>query len=143
MIIAASFWIFLISSLVILGSFGEKKGRQLTAACLLASIITYLTNAHLGFINAGSIVLLVDFVLLSIALWFVISTDRYWPVWFAAFQAITVASELANALFPANVTNLYGNFAGFWALPALGAAAVGAILDRRAKFSARHRQFAD
>ena len=132
-IIALAFWFFLIAALIIISCAGGREERLFSLAILVAVSATFFTNVVLGFSDAQMIILLIDSGLLAFTLFVAISSSKHWPIWFAGFHLIGVASSIAYAAFPANISGIYIDMSGFWSLPALGAAAIGVLLDRRVR----------
>jgi hypothetical protein len=130
--IAIAFWFFLASALVALWFWGELEGRSIAVMCLIASSATFVANYRLGLLPAIPVVLVVDILLLMGAVYIALVTSRYWPLWFAGFHSISVACQLAEVSVKSDLDWLYGNKAGFWAVPALGAAVIGICIDKRA-----------
>jgi hypothetical protein len=64
-----------------------------------------------------------------------IGSRRYWPVWWAGFQLVTVILHLAWSAGLLRSPDLYRGLAFAWALPMLLLMAVGTARDRR---HARH-----
>lgn len=132
MIVALAYWVFLTSVIVVFVTRGGPDGRLFTFACIIASTLTYFANAQFGFNSSRFHVLAIDSALLAIVTILAMRSRSYWPMWFAGFHMIAVATRLAQFVFPASIPGIYGNTAGFWALPALGVAVFGVLLDRRA-----------
>jgi hypothetical protein len=101
-------------------------------AIIFSTISTLIVNQSVGIEKSQPFVFVIDSILLIFSFWIALNSKYYWPIWFTGFHFITVSTYIARFLFPAEVPILYTNAAGFWALPALGSAAVGAIFDRRA-----------
>jgi hypothetical protein len=131
MTVIALFWLFLLSSVTAMFSLGGKFERQLAVVIVAAVFTTYAANASLGWERAEPFVSLVDACLLAFALRLVWVSDRYWPIWFAAFQSIALATGIAQLMFPADVPAIYTTMQGFWFFPAVIVMVVGVILDRQ------------
>jgi hypothetical protein len=129
---AALFWLFLISAVVIIAVSGGNEGRRFLSVLVAAVIATFLANAFIGFVAAQPLILAIDIGLLIYVVALALDSRSHWPLWFAGFHMITVATGLAMLASPTGVPELYVDGAAFWALPALCAAVVGVILDRRA-----------
>ena len=125
------FWIFCISALAIVFFRGELIEKLFAATILISIIATYLVNNALGWVNAHPFVFSFDLGLLLLSLVLVSKSRRYWPIWFAAFQMIAIATSVAFFIFPNHVPSLYINAQGFWFLPALMSMTVGVIMDSR------------
>ena len=130
--VALSFWIFLMSALAVIYGAGGNEGRRFSLAILGAVIATFAVNFALGFLKAQPIVLLVDVGLLGYVFMLANHSKAYWPIWFVGFHLIGVSSGIAYAIFSASIPELYIDTSGIWAVPALGAAAIGVMLDRLA-----------
>lgn len=130
---AIIFWIFLLASFLIIGVRGRAAERLFLLAMLAATVATWLIDAEVGINSAARWVVLVDVGLLLIALGYVVTLDRYWPIWFAAFQLISVTTEIAQLLFPNAVPGIYETAARFWSLPAIASIVVAVILDANAR----------
>lgn len=131
-VIAVSFWLFLGCSLAIIAVLGGREGRQLVFAILTAVSATFLANRYFGMRDAQYFVVLTDVALLICVVIIALRTSRHWPLWFAGFHLITVSAGIARLVSPSGLPEMYIDAAGFWALPALGAAVVGILLDHRA-----------
>jgi hypothetical protein len=139
MLTAIGFWLFLLCAYAIVWINGDREARIFVNLVLLAAILTALAmvltrgNAH------ALTVFAIDAALLAAALFFVGRSRSYWPIWFAGFQSITVASELARQLFPHQIPSLYGAMASFWAIPALLSMTVAVVRDNRLRHRATRR----
>lgn len=131
LLVAVLFWAFLLSALGFVFAQGGLLERSFACFLLICAGVTFALNHVFGFEGAWIWVLLVDTVILAVGCWLVAKSHAHWPIWFVGFHLITVASYLAYLLFPTKVTGLYGNAAGFWALPALAAFVLGTLMDRR------------
>ena len=134
-VITLAYWIFLLASLAILSTQGGEEGRLLAAAAAIATIATFALHRLVGVLAAQSYVLLVDCLLLSVGLYLAIKSSVYWSIWFSGFMSISVATSLANMLFPTAIPSLYVDLSGFWSIPALSASVIGVCLDRRSEIA--------
>lgn len=131
MIVAGLFWAFLLTSCALMAAYGGIQERAFIGFVGLAVVATSSLNSIYGVSQALQLVMLIDLALLAISGWFIITTDKYWPIWFTGFHLNTIATEVASMTFPGELPGLYVNLAGVWALPALGLAAYGCLLDHR------------
>ena len=129
--ISISFWFFVISTLILISSFGGGEGRRFTVVILICVCGTFFANSTLDFFRAQPIVLLIDLLLLGYAINLVRESCAYWPIWFAGFHFIGASAGIGYRLFPTSIPELYIDTSGIWAIPALGAAAIGVFLDYR------------
>jgi hypothetical protein len=133
MVVAILFWLFLLSAVVMIFIVGRKIERQFTAMIVASVCATYLLNANLGWDDAEIYVATIDVVALVYALYLVSVTDRYWPMWFSAFQGVALATSIAQLVSPSNIPAVYTAMQSFWFFPAVGAMVVGVILDGRGR----------
>lgn len=128
--IAVSFWSFFFLSLGMVFLKGRRLERYFAALLLLGVATTYGLNISLGWTNAQPFILVVDAIVLLVALAVTPATDRFWPIWYSAFQAVGVASGFAQALFPNQIPAIYIAMEGFWFLPAVMSMVLGIMLDQ-------------
>ena len=125
------FWIFFVSTLTIIFFRGGSNEKWFSTAIFANVTYTYFVNKTLGWVNAHPFVLVIDIMLLVFLLALMSKSRRYWPIWFAAFHSIAVATSAAFFIFPNDIPSLYINAQGFWFLPALMSMTVGVIMDSR------------
>lgn len=135
-ILMIAFWVFLFSACAIMLFFGKRYEKRFIIAVTTATLATFIANGRWGITTALPIVAAIDVALLLFVLICVARRDRYWPIWFAGFHLNTIATEVGSIMFPGAIPGLYTNLAGAWALPALGAAALGVMRDRNLALSA-------
>jgi hypothetical protein len=104
-------------------------------AVTAATIATLTLHILMGVEDAQPYVLITDLGLLAFTGVIALRAESYWPMWFTGFHSIAVATGLARFTFPVSVPQIYIDAAGFWALPALGFATIGVLLDRKAKLA--------
>jgi hypothetical protein len=131
---AAAFWLFLIAGLLTVAISGGRTGRLFALVLVTCAVATFIANSVLDAKSAPLIVLGIDLSLLIFVATLALYESSYWPLWFTGFHSISVATGLAHLLFPVKLSEIYVDAAGFWALPALAAAAAGVILDHRQHF---------
>ena len=130
MLVAIGFWAFMIASYVVVLLYGGREARIFIHFVLLAALATLVAFITLSGTAYGLTVLAIDFALLAAAFYFVARARSFWPIWFAGFHLIGVATSCARWLFPHQLPEIYGNLAGFWAIPALMTMVVAVIRDR-------------
>jgi hypothetical protein len=67
----------------------------------------------------------VDLLTLIAAVSLAVAVDRYWPLWFAGFPLVAVATHLASMVQIAIVPKAYALAQGFWAYPMMAALFIG------------------
>jgi hypothetical protein len=126
------FWLFLLSAVIIIFTVGKKVDQQFSMLLVTAVAATFSLNRFLGWDDAQIYITVIDSLLLILSLSFLSVTKAYWPIWFSAFQAIVVATSIAQLVFPNNVPAVYTNMQGFWFFPAVTSMVIGVMLDNRA-----------
>lgn len=98
---------------------------------VVAGFATYIgattLKTHIHLANAT---VLVDLVLLAGLAHVAARTDRYWPLWICAFQALSVLSFLAWQIVPES-PRVFKALSAVWSIPQLIVLCVGPILDLR------------
>lgn len=101
----------------------------------VGSILSTLLVSDLGlrfrntesWMFAADVMMLITFVILALM------TTRYWPMWVASFQAITVLTHLAESALPNAVPRGYSLLQGFWVYPMFVAILLGAYGHQKAR----------
>ena len=87
----------------------------------------------MGLEESQPFVIVIDMTLLAFSICLAAKSANFWPMWFSGFHMVAVATGFARFTFPTALPTIYTNTAGFWAIPALIAAAIGVLLDRRVR----------
>jgi hypothetical protein len=114
---------------------GGKPERIGISLVVIGSILSMIFASSLGarfrsvepWIMGIDIAVLIAFVVLALV------TTRYWPMWVASFQAITVLTHLAEAALPNAVPRGYSLLQGFWVYPMFVAILLGAYGHQKAR----------
>lgn len=128
--VAIAFWVLLLAGGALIVMSGNRSAQNFLGAILGATILTAVTDAFIPFYLAWYAYLAIDGTLLAIVLCYVVKSNVYWPIWFAGFHSIAVASQVSQLIFSGKVIGPYVDFAGFWSIPALVAMVWGVSLDR-------------
>jgi hypothetical protein len=125
------FWFILICSGAVAFAYGLVFERTI-AGCLLA-INGISLIMSLGFPTSSwhYYSALLDWIILLASWCFALTSDRYWPIWFAAMQTLTVVILVIAQTQTGAPHAILLNLAGFWSLPALMMMTWGIILDWR------------
>lgn len=74
---------------------------------------------------------LVDFLYLVGLYVLALKSDRYWPIWSAGFQLVSVLTHLGPLIDPETRPTLYRGLESVWVLPILLTMIIGIAKDRR------------
>lgn len=129
----ALFAILLFASCAYAWSAGGKEGRW-TASTVVGAAVLSIPASLLdrGWSHTQLPVLGVDLLLLFALLAIALRSERFWPLWMAAFHMISVSTHVATIALPGLRPIIYFAMQSFWSLPLLLAMVVGILLDRRA-----------
>lgn len=130
------FWLNLICSVVVAFVYGFILERSVTLALILISFVSLLITIILPTSSMHVWFNFFDWVILLGAWYLALTSDRYWPIWFAAMQSLSILTLLIPLFHIGIPKNVFINLAGLWALPALMVMSRGTILDWRERASA-------
>lgn len=112
--------------------FGGWEGRWAIALLGTATVATWLAtrlnhkwdafNLYLFAVDAAFFLTLYALALRS---------RRYWPIWFAGFQLLAVASHFSVVALPDIDRKIYRGLETVWAVPMLVTMVIGITKDRR------------
>ena len=136
-LIAILFWSLCLGACAYALLLGGWEGRATTLIVLLASLATMAVNRWTSlhhrddfWASTNQLVMMVDLATF-LAMYAVASlSDRWWPVWVAAFQFNSVVAHIATIIDPAFSALLYQGYEGLWAIPLLFVMALGIHRDR-------------
>ena len=131
MIVALVFWLFLVTALAISWQAGDRGDRSVIVAIGASAAGSAIAQIVMPFLWERAAVALINLVLLVIVWRYALQTRRYWPIWFAGFQATGLAFGLLALVLPEGSRSIPSLVAGFWALPAVSAMVIGLQLDQR------------
>lgn len=114
--------------------YGGKPERIGAVIVILASFLTSDLAPHgLGWADASLNLLIIDGMTMLAITTLALSTNRYWPMWFAGFCLVGLMTHVAAAAMPEFAAKAYSLSQGFWAYPAIGSMALGTWFQRRRK----------
>lgn len=131
MIAALGFWAFLLSATAIFIFAGETIERLFILLILACTVGTMFAGGQNGGTELIWVTFAIDLVLWLSGLFLVITTDRFWPVWFTGFHTNTVLLHFASLFTNDYYAQLLNYAASALAIPALGVAAYSVLLDYR------------
>ena len=111
---------------------GGKPERIGAGIVIVASFFTSDLAPHgLGWAGASMNLVLIDSLTMSAVTVLALTSNRYWPMWFAGFCLVGLMTHVAAAAMPEFAPKAYSLSQGFWAYPAIGAMALGTWSHRR------------
>lgn len=82
--------------------------------------------------------LLIDCAGLVVFLWLALISDRFWPVWAAAYSLVSVLIHIATVWQPDVTPKIYQLMQQFWAIPMQLSMFGGIMIDRRTGWVPSH-----
>ncbi|MDI1296431.1 MAG: hypothetical protein PSY12_11190, partial [bacterium] len=76
--------------------------------------------------------MLVDLGTCAALMWLMLRSDRYWPIWVAGCQLMTVLTHIVTFLRPDFTDLIYAGLSTVWIIPLFLFAIIGIELDRKA-----------
>lgn len=99
-------------------------------AFMIATVATkFFTESN--YVSTETFVLIIDLVLLACLVILALRSDRFWPLWAAAFQLVGTTVHLASMVETGNFAWAYAVGLIFWSYPVLIALGVGTWLEGR------------
>lgn len=133
MAVAIIYWMFLLSACLLVLWYGRPLERAFLTLLAAFSIATLGLSAEVGILEAQQTLFALDVAILIVVLAIMHRSKAYWPVWFAGFHTIIVATGFANLILPSAIPGDYINAASFWSLPSLLVLVLGTLADYRTR----------
>lgn len=112
--------------------FGGRTGRYCVVLVVFTTVLTMAAaRIDASFTRFMPALMLADLSLLAGLLTIAFTSDRFWPLWMAAFQLNCVTAHLVAVVSPRIVGPVYYAMETFWGIPILLAMAIGSALDQR------------
>ncbi len=109
---------------------GGRDERLAAFGFLLATLVSRLIDgSNFGHTQIG--VMAVDAALLACLVALALRSDRFWPMWAAAFQLVGTTVHLASMVETGDFAWAYAVGLIFWSYPVMLALAVGTWLEGR------------
>jgi hypothetical protein len=118
---------------------GRKYERFAASVCIFASLVSVLARAplHQRYLGVEVGDLLVDVAVLAVFVIIALWSDRFWPLWVAAFQLTTSLAHILRAIDASLIPQAYAAAERFWSYPILIVLFVGTWRSRRRDLSER------
>ena len=127
------FWLMLLGNMATAVIFGRTLERGFaTLLCMVSFVVLAIGLIVPPDAWAGAGVFS-DLVILAVAWFLAVRSDRYWPLWFAAMQSLSVVTHFVSTIVEGVPHLIFSNLAAVWSLPALMTMSWGTIQDWRAR----------
>ncbi|TFU06441.1 hypothetical protein EUV02_05500 [Polymorphobacter arshaanensis] len=108
-----------------------RNSEKWTAVLLLSAAVASWVFETRHFYGTETGILIIDLMLLAYLLVLALQSDRFWPLWAAAFQVVGTSIHLASIVDSTIWPAAYATAQVFWAYPVLLALGVGTWLEAR------------
>lgn len=127
------FWCFTLCTCAIAALKGGRDGRIAAAMIMVAVLLTAIAEAlNLSWRSVNLGVMMVDTLLLVGLIALMLKSNRYWPIWMAAAQSLTVGTHIGTMIVSRFNPNIYAALATGASIICLACMAMGVLLDWRA-----------
>lgn len=129
MFITSLYWLLVATSLAVAIRFGGRDGKWAVGIVVGASVTTIPATRLASWNSTQWPVTLVDTLTFVAFYSLSLRSNRYWPLWLAAFQLLTVLTHAATALGQAFAPDIYRSAETLWSLPILITLVLGPMAD--------------
>ncbi|WP_083276697.1 hypothetical protein [Sphingobium phenoxybenzoativorans] len=113
---------------------GGRDGRWAAFLLMSAAMLTIPASwIDVHWASTNMAVFAVDLALLAGLLILALRSHSYWPIWMAAFHALSVCTHIATAINPVFVPKVYQALESFWSIPVQLVMPFGIMLDDYAR----------
>lgn len=137
------FWLMLLGNMLTAVIFGEVLERGFAMLLCLISIAMLALGLFIPADSWAAAGTISDIAILLVAWVLALKSDRYWPIWFAAMQSLSVITHFVSLIVDGVPHLIFSNLAAVWALPALLTMSWGTIQDWRARRPGRAAPLTD
>lgn len=130
--LVASFWLLTLLGCIFAIFYGGRDGRWFVSFFLGCVLLTIPAQMAGSWHVTQLWLMLVDTLLLGCLVWLMLRSDRYWPIWAAASQLLTVLTHVVTMMLPGFSERIYAGLSTVWVIPLLLFAIIGIELDRKA-----------
>ncbi|WP_298394994.1 hypothetical protein [Sphingobium sp.] len=130
--LAAFFWLLMIMTCAFAVCFGGREGRLLVLISVAAALLTIPAQLAGSWHATQFWLLTVDLGAFCGLVWLMLNSRRYWPIWTAACQLMTVLTHVVTLMLPHFSEMIYAGLSTVWVIPLMLFAIIGIELDRKA-----------
>lgn len=120
---------FLVATAVLAFALGGRDERLTAGAFVIATLLSWLADTQYSSTQIN--VLLIDFGLLLALLGLALTSDRFWPMYAAAFQLIGTIVHVASMTETGNFAWAYAVGLIFWSYAVMATLVAGTWLEGR------------
>ncbi|QGP79104.1 hypothetical protein [Sphingobium sp. CAP-1] len=129
--LAASFWLLTLATCAFAAAFGGRDGRLFVVISVAAVLLTIPAQLAGSWHATQFWLMAVDCLTFVALLWLMFQSQRYWPIWVAACQLMTVLTHIVTLLLQSFSDRIYEGLNTVWIIPLMLFAIIGIELDRK------------
>ncbi|WP_093086203.1 hypothetical protein [Sphingobium sp. AP50] len=130
--LAVFFWILMLMTCAFAICFGGREGRMLVVIIVAAALLSIPAQLAGSWHATQLWLMMVDVGTLGALVWLMLQSPRYWPIWAAACQLMTVLTHVVTLLLHSFSDRIYAGLNTVWVIPLMLFAIIGIELDRKA-----------
>ncbi|WP_093019110.1 hypothetical protein [Sphingobium sp. YR768] len=130
--LAVFFWILMLMTCAFAICFGGREGRMLVVIIVAAALLSIPAQLAGSWHATQLWLMMVDVGTLGALMWLMLQSPRYWPIWAAACQLMTVLTHVVTLLLHSFSDRIYAGLNTVWVIPLMLFAIIGIELDRKA-----------
>lgn len=112
--------------------FGGREGRMLVVIIVAAALLSIPAQLAGSWHVTQLWLMMVDVGTLGALMWLMLQSPRYWPIWAAACQLMTVLTHVVTLLLHSFSDRIYAGLNTVWVIPLMLFVIIGIELDRKA-----------
>lgn len=125
--------VFLLAACSMAWLCGKRTEHWGAAVILVGSLLSPVVQLSAPFKSFDLPLFLLDLTVLALFFAIALRSDRFWPMWSAAFHLIATTTHLARLVNPTILPEAYAHAQAFWAYPMLTAMVIGALTESRSR----------
>ncbi len=112
------FWCLTLMTCAFAAFLGGRDGRLVASLTIGAALATMVLERRDTWSSAHNALFIVDLVMFLLLYLLALQSRRYWPLWVAAFQLVTVTTHIAAFSMSETPARIYEAIATIWIIPA-------------------------
>lgn len=129
--LAVFFWLLMLMTCAFAACFGGRDGRFLVLISVTATLLSIPAQLAGSWHATQFWLMIVDLGALFALIWLMLQSSRYWPIWAAACQLMTVLTHIVTLLLHSFSDRIYAGLNTVWVIPLMLFTIIGIELDRK------------
>lgn len=129
--LAASFWFLCLLTSGFAAIFGGRDGQRFAVLFLGSVVLTIAAQLAGSWHGTQYWLMAVDGLFFLGLAWLMLRSQRYWPIWAAASQFMSVLTHVVTLLLQTFSDRIYEGLSTVWVIPLMLFTIIGIELDRK------------